>query len=166
MDSTHWPTDATLYTIGHGNHPIERFIELIDGAGVKLVVDVRSVPYSRFARQFNKGVLEKALGSAHIGYRYLGDLLGGRPGGTGKTVTLSYRKAMDSESFQEGLGRLAAVSQSTRCAIMCAEKDPDRCHRKHIIARAVVSWGGTVIHILEDATQISERPPDLFQAFR
>ena len=160
------PSDSPIFTIGHGNLPIGRFIELVDGAGVELVVDVRSIPYSRFAPQFNKGVLEKSLGTAHIGYRYLGDLLGGRPQGRSKQDILLYDEAVVSELFQEGLKRLLSLSQSGRCAVMCAEKDPNRCHRRHIIARAVVSRGGAVTHILDDGALVSEGSPDLFKSHR
>ena len=34
-----------VYTIGHSNHPIERFLELLRGADITAVADVRSVPH-------------------------------------------------------------------------------------------------------------------------
>ncbi|WP_438317905.1 hypothetical protein ACP6EK_03390 [Candidatus Caldatribacterium sp. SIUC1] len=34
----------TIYTIGHSNHPLERFLELLQKHGIELVVDVRSRP--------------------------------------------------------------------------------------------------------------------------
>jgi hypothetical protein len=33
-----------ILTIGHSNHPIERFIALVEGAGASAVADVRSFP--------------------------------------------------------------------------------------------------------------------------
>src|SRR5437588_180462 len=36
-----------IKTIGHSNHPIERFVELLTAGGVERLVDVRSVPGSR-----------------------------------------------------------------------------------------------------------------------
>jgi uncharacterized protein (DUF488 family) len=157
MDYRNRPT-AALYTIGHGNHPIDRFIELIRGVGIESIIDVRSIPFSRFAPQFNKAVLEKSLGSAHIGYHYLGDLLGGRPGAGNIKTPLSFEEATARASFQDGLRRLSALYSAGRSAVMCAERDPNRCHRKHLIARAIVSAGGTVIHILDDGTLVREDP--------
>ena len=157
MDRKDRPASSVLYTVGHSNHPIERFIELIDGVGIELIVDVRSVPFSRFAPQFNRKIVEKSLNSANLGYHYLGDLLGGRPEGMGERTFLSWEQAAALASFQDGLGRLSALSASKRCAVMCAEKDPNRCHRKHLIARAVVSGGGNVVHILGDGTLVPER---------
>lgn len=156
MDSRDRPTASVLYTVGHSNHPIERFIELIDGVGIELIVDVRSVPFSRFAPQFNRTTVEKSLNSSNIGYHYMGDLLGGRPEGMGERAFLSWEQAAARTSFQDGLRRLSALSALKRCAVMCAEKDPNRCHRKHLIARAVVSWGGNVVHILGDSALVPE----------
>ena len=33
-----------IKTIGHSNHPIERFVALLQAGGVKRLVDVRSMP--------------------------------------------------------------------------------------------------------------------------
>jgi uncharacterized protein (DUF488 family) len=158
MDYSNRRTAAVLYTVGQSNHPVDGFIELIGAAGIELIVDVRSVPFSRFAPQFNKAALEKSLASARIGYCYLGDLLGGRPGGRTKGPPLSWEEASASASFREGLRRLWELSVSKRCAVMCAERDPDRCHRKHLIAAAVVMMGGAVTHLLYDGTLAPEKP--------
>jgi len=37
-----------IYTVGHSNHPIERFLGLLQPHGITAVADVRSTPYSRF----------------------------------------------------------------------------------------------------------------------
>jgi uncharacterized protein (DUF488 family) len=158
MDYNDRQAQAVLYTIGHSNHPIGRFIELITTAGIELIVDVRSVPFSRFAPQFNRAALEKSLASARIGYYYLGDLLGGRPGGRTSGVPLLWEEASADASFREGLRQLWDLSVSKRCAVMCAERDPNRCHRKHLIAAAVLMMGGTVTHLLHDGTLVPERP--------
>ena len=41
------PSAFDLFTIGHSNHPIERFLDLVRGAGVTAIADVRSTPASR-----------------------------------------------------------------------------------------------------------------------
>jgi uncharacterized protein (DUF488 family) len=40
---------------------------------------------------------------------------------------------------------------------MCAEKDPDRCHRRHLISRALTERGVAVLHILADKVMVRER---------
>ena len=50
-----------LFTIGHSNHNIEKFIRLLEDNGIMLLVDVRTAPYSRYNPQFNKEHLENLL---------------------------------------------------------------------------------------------------------
>jgi len=45
---------ATVYTIGHSSHTIERLGALLQQHGVTAVADVRSQPYSRIHPQFNR----------------------------------------------------------------------------------------------------------------
>jgi uncharacterized protein (DUF488 family) len=47
-----------IYTIGHSNHPIERFIALLRQHEITAVADVRSTPYSRFNPQFSREPLK------------------------------------------------------------------------------------------------------------
>ena len=49
----------TIKTIGHSNHAIERFVDLLKAGGVEAVVDVRSMPYSRRFPQFGGQVAER-----------------------------------------------------------------------------------------------------------
>ena len=58
----------TIFTIGHSTHTIETFIELLNGAAISLVADVRTVPRSRHNPQFNKDELPAQLELAGIGY--------------------------------------------------------------------------------------------------
>ena len=48
-----------LYSIGHSNHSIEKFISLLDENGIEQLVDVRTSPYSRYNPQFNKENLQQ-----------------------------------------------------------------------------------------------------------
>ena len=55
-----------ILTVGHSNHSIEKFLELLAAKGVSAVADVRSSPYSRYTPQFNRETLEAALKRADI----------------------------------------------------------------------------------------------------
>ena len=68
-----------LLTIGHSNHPIEKFIKLLVDNDVAILVDVRTSPYSRYSPQFNREALASELQKHAIQYRYGGQYLGGRP---------------------------------------------------------------------------------------
>lgn len=69
----------TLYTIGHSNHTIDAFIELLQQHGVTALVDVRSHPFSRYLPHFCQSPLKRALTNANIQYVFLGQELGARP---------------------------------------------------------------------------------------
>ena len=60
-----------FYTIGHSTRSLEEFVELLLGAKVTLVADVRTVPRSRTNPQYNRNVLPDALAPAQIGYEHI-----------------------------------------------------------------------------------------------
>ena len=55
-----------LLTIGHSNHAVEGLIALLQQHSVQVLVDVRSQPYSRFAHQFNRELLEADVTKAGL----------------------------------------------------------------------------------------------------
>jgi uncharacterized protein (DUF488 family) len=135
-----------ILTIGHSNHPIERFFTLVEGAGISALADVRSFPSSRYAPQFNRDALAKSLQEKDIAYLYCGKELGGR----------THERPSTPESFREGLDRVIAESGRHRIALMCAERDPLDCHRL-MLARALVERGIAVGHILASGEIASQR---------
>ena len=46
--------DRVVLTIGHSSHPQETFLGLLERHRVTALVDVRSVPYSRFNPHLNR----------------------------------------------------------------------------------------------------------------
>ena len=54
-------TNPRIFTIGHSNHSLERFLALLSKHQVTAVADVRSAPYSRFRPHFNRDALAAAL---------------------------------------------------------------------------------------------------------
>jgi uncharacterized protein (DUF488 family) len=126
-----------LFSIGHSNHSIERFVALLKGAGMTLLADVRSYPKSRFAPHFNREALERSLPENGIGYLYLGRELGGMA-----------REKISAQDFERGLSRLVAESEQQPAAMMCAERDPLDCHRWLWLSRELSARGVNVAHIL------------------
>jgi hypothetical protein len=41
-----------VFTVGHSNHSAGRFVRLLKGHGIEILIDTRSRPYSRHAPQF------------------------------------------------------------------------------------------------------------------
>jgi len=148
----------TLYTIGHSDHSIPEFLELLKQYGVTLVVDVRSQPYSRWMHQFNRELLAYDLKAAKIGYHFMGDRLGGRP----DDPTLydpgqerpDYDRLEQTPQFQEGLEALIELAQTATVAVMCSEGDYRQCHRHLLITQTLLGRGQDVIHIQPDGTTL------------
>ncbi len=67
-----------IFTIGHSTNTIESFIEFLNNYQINTIVDVRSIPYSRFASQFNKEQLYAFLKKENIIYIHMGNNLGAR----------------------------------------------------------------------------------------
>ncbi|MEC8773787.1 MAG: DUF488 domain-containing protein [Pseudomonadota bacterium] len=98
----------TIFTIGHSNHTINAFIELLRGADVDAVADLRSVPYLKRYPQFQRVLLAQHLKAAGIAYVFLEKELGARPNNSkcyadGRE---SYEWIAALPAFAEGLFRL------------------------------------------------------------
>ncbi|MDY6944467.1 MAG: DUF488 domain-containing protein [Pseudomonadota bacterium] len=139
-----------IYSVGHSNHPLTRFLQLLQGHGVNLLADVRSTPYSRFNPQFRRDALAAALDQNGIEYLFLGEELGARSKDSScyEDGRVSYRKLAATELFRRGIDRLLAAARTQTVAVMCAEKDPLDCHRTILVARELVRRGESVAHIL------------------
>ncbi len=146
-----------ILTIGHSNHPWERFVALLHGQGITALADVRSRPYSRFP-WFHRGKMERALPAAGVAYHWLGAELGGKPadpGLLGADGRPDYAAMAAQPAFREGLARLTALLEAPGVpAMMCAEGDPAGCHREHLIAPALRQAGVRVIHVLPDGSRL------------
>lgn len=143
-----------IYTVGHSTHPFKRFLGLLQKQGVTAIVDVRSVPYSRFNPQFNREELRSALKAHEIRYVFLGKELGARSDDVNCYVEgrVQYKLLAKTALFQSGLTRVIDGAGSHKIALMCAEKDPINCHRTILVARELVSRGANVTHILQDGS--------------
>lgn len=143
---------AAIYSIGHSNHAARRFIDLLQGAGIDCVADVRSTPFSRRNPQFSQKALTASLKDAGIAYWFLGDALGARPKDPGcyEDGKVSYARIAATPAFQEAIGALIADSHAKRIAMMCAEKEPLECHRTILVGRVLAQRGADLLHILAD----------------
>jgi uncharacterized protein (DUF488 family) len=142
----------TIYTIGYGNRSIGDFIDLLKHYSIQLLVDTRSIPYSRFQINFRKQALQKHLENAGMAYLYLGDVLGGKK--VDPDCLVNGKPDLDlllmKESFRGGLDQVEAKSSSgTILALMCAELRPESCHRAWMLAPALETRGLECLHIDE-----------------
>jgi len=154
---------ATVCTIGHSRHSADRFLELLDAAGVTLLVDVRTTPASRWAPFTNRSRLEALLAGAGIGYRFMGDALGGRP----RDPSLSdaqgrpdYARMAARPGFQQGIQQVLDLIPSGVVCLMCGEEDPAGCHRSLLVGRALQERGVALRHLRGDGAMEDEPAPD------
>ena len=151
----------TVWTVGHSNHPLDRFLGLLRACQIAVVADVRSEPYSRYAQQFSQSPLSRALADAGLSYLFLGRELGGRPpeaelyDAEGHVL---YGALAETPRFGEGLSRLCGVACEQRVAMMCSEEDPSQCHRRLLVTRAMLAAdpAASVLHIRGDGTVVGE----------
>jgi len=148
-----------IFTIGHSSQDTASFLKLLQDNGIQVVVDVRSAPYSRYVPQFNKREIEEAVKNSGMKYIFMGDVIGGKPTDpeyldAGSKVI--YKRLAASESFQQGLNRLTrGLADGWTIVLMCAEEDPLKCHRHHLISKELeLRRNIPVRHIRMDGTTV------------
>ena len=147
-----------VFTIGHSNHALDLFIDLLQQHQVETLIDVRRYPSSRRLPHFNRDNLATAPEENGIGYHWL-ESLGGRrqkrtdfdsPNyGIADESFRNYADYMLSEEFRRGVSGLLEIAAEQRTAIMCAEADYQQCHRR-LVSDCLVANGVDVRHILGD----------------
>ncbi len=147
------PEATTVYTIGHGLRPLDAVADDLAAHDVDLLVDVRSVPYSRRNPEFTKARLTAQCGPLGLGYRWLGDKLGGRPEGLPEGAAIGSTAA-----FAAGLVELDGLAGAATIALLCAEADPAGCHRSTAIAPRLEAAGYRVVHILPGGDAVPHQP--------
>lgn len=145
-------TPNTVFTIGHSTHNFADFLGLLRQHGITAVADVRSMPVSRFAPQFNRDMIERSLCDAGIRYVFLGKELGARTKDATCYVDgqVQYSRLAQTSKFTNGIERLLKGAQAERIAIMCTEQEPLDCHRTVLVARVLAERGVSISHIHGD----------------
>ena len=143
-----------VFTIGHSNHSVEVFLDLLSRHRIDALADVRSAPYSRFNSQFNRESLAAALSRRGIEYQYFGRELGDRPEDPAcyEGDRVHYGRVSETERFREGLTGVIDAAARRRIALMCAEREPLDCHRTLLVATALDAHDVDVQHIHADGT--------------
>jgi len=139
-----------LYTVGHSNRSFEDFVNILLQNGIEAIADVRSSPGSKRFPWFNRSHFRARLpemGVRYIWFRDLGGFKrskgedGSSPGGLE-----GYRAYMGQEKFRAAVQELLKLAGSLRTAIMCAEKDPAKCHRS-LLSEYIRELGHEVVHV-------------------
>jgi uncharacterized protein (DUF488 family) len=144
----------SIFTIGHSTRSFFEFQEILMEFHIEAVVDVRSIPKSRYNPQFNIDVVKVSLEHGGIEYIHIAGL-----GGLRKTTSSSintawtnlsfrgYADYMQTTEFRHSLEQLVYIAQEKVTVIMCAEAVPWRCHRS-LIGDALLALGFQVEDIM------------------
>jgi uncharacterized protein (DUF488 family) len=147
------------YTIGHSSQTSDAFEQLLKTHQIKYLADVRSAPYSKFAPQFNRELLQSDLKSHGIQYMHMGKELGARhehPSLLFADGKVDFSKVRQTGLFISGVEKiLHGVAQGHRIVLMCSEKDPYECHRFCLISPTLSAKGIHVLHILQDGSLVA-----------
>jgi uncharacterized protein (DUF488 family) len=143
-----------IFTIGHSTHTLPAFTSLLQRNRIEQVVDVRTLPRSRRNPQFDQEAIRAALRIEGFRYTHLPEV-----GGLRQPVEGSVNDGWDNEAFQgyadhmgtpefaEGLDKLTRLATRWPTAVLCAEADWRRCHRR-LLSDALSVAGWRVRHIL------------------
>ncbi len=144
----------TLYTVGHSTRTLTEFLKLLKAHAIRQLVDVRTVPKSRYVPWFNQKKLSLSLQKAGVHYHHLPALGGLRHtrkdspnGGWHNASFRGFADYMGTSEFEKGLKTLNALLPKRKTAVMCAESVPWRCHRS-LIADAETARGIPVQHLM------------------
>lgn len=148
---------TTLYSIGHSNQTQEDFLALLKTFGINCIVDVRSVPASKYSPQFNQENIKRLLESNNIQYLHFGKEFGARrTDSIDENGQVNFEKAVKTQAFTAGALRIMrGLTRGYKIALMCSESEPLECHRFSLVSRYFHDNNVDVQHILKDATLAS-----------
>lgn len=152
-----------LTTVGHSNQSIEEFFQLLESQRIDCILDVRSMPYSKYTPQFNEEFLKTWLKTHGVLYVPFGKHFGARRSDCLKETEfikkgvkeikpqVNFELGVTTPDFLCGVERLnKALDQNRRVSLMCSEADPLGCHRFSFISRYFYELGWDVQHIARD----------------
>jgi uncharacterized protein (DUF488 family) len=158
---------TTLLTVGHGTLRTADLVDLLAGARVSLVVDVRRFPGSQRSPHLARDQLAEDLPEAGIVYRWE-ERLGGRRSLPRGAVSVdpwwtvdafrAYAAHTRTAEFDAAMAALLADATAHRSAVLCSETVWWRCHRRLIADVAVLAHGVEVTHLMPGGRCVAHPP--------
>ena len=146
-----------LLSYGHGTETAERTAQILAGAGVVSLADIRIAPGSKRHPQFARAAMETWLPEAGIGYRWEKRLGGFRkPSTDNPDVTWhepmfrGYAEYMRGTEFRDAIDAVLAEAGNRQVAVMCSETLWWRCHRRLVADFVTLARGTEVRHLMHD----------------
>lgn len=146
-------TSALLFTIGHSNRSMDDFLEILEQANVRILVDIRAQPYSKRYPWFSIASLPKSLDAAGINYHWAGRQLGGKRVAQNDSAHIALPAGLrgfadytHTDGFRHAANSLTNICKRDTTAMMCAERLPEHCHRQ-LISDYLTLQGTNIIHL-------------------
>jgi uncharacterized protein (DUF488 family) len=152
-----------IYTIGHSTLTKDEFIGLLNQNGIKTLVDIRSYPGSRHCPHFSQESMAGWLLRAGIEYKHLVGLGGRKHTCADHSVNRwwthsafrSYADYALTDPFHRSFKELQKIAAKKPTAIMCAEIQWWRCHRR-IVTDYLIAADWDVRHIMGERVTSAE----------
>ncbi len=159
---------ATLFTLGHGTAGREQLAELLQGAGIESVVDVRTAPGSRRNPDVARSELARWLPEHGVGYRWERRLGGWRRDPVDSPDTglrnrsfAGYAAHMRTAEFLTAVDEVLDAAAGQPTTVLCSESVWWRCHRRLIADFAVLARDVPVSHLMPDGRLSEHRATDV-----
>ena len=145
-----------IYTIGYAGLSVEAFIRLMAQFKIDVVIDVRSNPHSQYHADYDIERMRPRLKNSGIEYRSYKEEFGARQTDRsymGEDGCVDFGLFSLSDGFKAGFRRVSeGIDKGYRVCLMCAEKNPEMCHRTIMVSRRFYEAGYHVLHILHDGS--------------
>lgn len=156
-----------LLTLGHGTLGAPQLSQLLQGADVISLVDIRSAPGSRRSPHLHRTQLAQWLPDAGVDYRWepaLGGFRKPEPDSPNAALRNSsfrgYADYMQSPPFWEALDAVLVQAEQRVVVVMCSESVWWRCHRRLVADAAVLARDFAVEHLMHDGREVPHRLTD------
>jgi len=137
---------AIIHTIGHSTRELSDLICALQAHGIRTLVDIRSIPMSRWLRELGGRRKRQRPDSPNVALR--------------NDSFRNYADYMLTPEFKRGVESLLQISENGPTAIMCAERVYFRCHRM-LVSDYLTAHGHDVLHIdNENAARLHQLMPE------
>lgn len=140
-----------LFTIGYEKLDPDRFIAHLNYYGIDVVADIRKLPVSR-KKGFSKTALQETLKNNCIDYLSFQELGASKELRNELYKTGNYHRFF--QKFEANISNksdylnriISLLSRGSTIALLCFERDPQKCHRK-VVAEEIRKLNGNGLRI-------------------
>jgi uncharacterized protein (DUF488 family) len=140
-----------LFTIGYEKLDPEQFIAHLNYHGIDMVADIRKLPVSR-KKGFSKTALQETLKHNRIDYSNFQELGASKELRNELFKTGNYNRFF--QKFESNIskktdylnGIISLLNRGRTVALLCFERDPQKCHRK-VVAEEIRKLNGNGLRI-------------------